>query len=102
MPPSPGSGESVDQMRILMTESVNNTIGTLENSKENLTNESSLETAEQLTTNLEAVKEKISSAETGDNLIEIKQELDALLAEAPDDIKIILPHNMGFRTKDAE
>jgi hypothetical protein len=58
VPPSPGSGESVDQMKIRMTESINNTIETLENSKENLTNESSLEVTEQLTTNLEAVKEK--------------------------------------------
>jgi hypothetical protein len=95
LPPSPGSGESVDQMKIRMTESVNNTIETLENSKENLTNESSLEAAEQLTSNLEAIKEKISSAETEDNLLQIKQELGALLAEAPEDIKIILPQNMG-------
>ena len=95
MRPSPGSGESVDQMKTRMTESVNDTIGTLENSKENLTNEVSLEAAEQLTTNLESIKEKISSAETEDNLLQIKQELDALLATAPDDIKIILPQNMG-------
>jgi len=95
VPPSHGSGESVDQMKMRMTESVNNTIETLENSKENLTNESSLEVAEQLTTNLEAIKEKISSAETEDDLLQIKQELDALLAAVPDDIKIILPQNMG-------
>lgn len=95
IPPSPGSGDSVDQMKTRMTESLNNTIETLENSKENLTNESSLEAAEQLTTSLKAIKEKISSAETEDDLLQIKQELDASLAAAPDDIKIILPQNMG-------
>ena len=95
VPPSPGSGDSVDQMKTRMTESLNNTIETLENSKENLTNESSLEAAEQLTTSLKAIKEKISSAETEDDLLQIKQELDASLAAAPDDIKIILPQNMG-------
>ncbi len=95
VPPSPVSGESVDQMKAQMAESVNNTIETLENSKENLTNELSLEAAEQLTTNLEAIKEKISSAETEDDLLQIKQEIDALLATAPDEIKIILPQNMG-------
>lgn len=95
VPPSPGSGESVDQMKARMTESVNNTIETLENSKENLTNELSLEAAEQLTTNLEAIKKKISGAETEDDILQIKQEFDALLATAPDDIKIIFPQNMG-------
>lgn len=95
VPPSPSSGDSVDQMKTRMTESLNNTIETLENSKENLTNESSLEAAEQLTTSLKAIKENISSAETEDDLLQIKQELDALLAAAPDDIKIILPQNMG-------
>ncbi len=82
-------------MKSRITESINTTIETLENSKENLTNESSLEAAEQLITNLEAIKEKISSAENGDDLLQIKQELDALFAAAPDDIKIILPQNMG-------
>jgi hypothetical protein len=95
VPPSSGSGDSVDQMKTRMTESLNNTIETLENSKENLTNESSLEAAEQLTTSLKAMKENISSAETEDDLLQIKQKLDASLAAAPDDIKIILPQNMG-------
>ena len=95
VPPSPGSVDSVDQMKTRMTESLNNTIETLENSKENLTNESSLEAAEQLTTSLKAIKENISSAETENDLLQIKQELDASLAAAPDDIKIILPQNMG-------
>lgn len=95
VPPSPGSVDSVDQMKTRMTESLNNTIETLENSKENLTNESSLEAAEQLTTSLKAIKEKISSAETENDLLQIKQELDASLAAAPDDIKVILPQNMG-------
>jgi hypothetical protein len=94
IPPSTDSGESVDQMKSRMTESLNTTIETLENSKENLTNESSIEAAEKLTTNLEAIKKKISNAETQDDLLQIKQELDALFAAAPNDIKIILPPNI--------
>ncbi|HEY3362975.1 MAG TPA: hypothetical protein VGK06_14455 [Methanosarcina sp.] len=78
-----------------MIESVNITIETLDNSKENLTNESSLEAAEKLTTNLEAIKEKLSSAKTEDDLLQIKQELDKLFVAAPNDIKVILSQNMG-------
>ncbi|HET8688181.1 MAG TPA: hypothetical protein VFM18_16225, partial [Methanosarcina sp.] len=36
-----------------------------------------------------------SSAETEDDLLETKQELDALLATASEDIKVILPPNTG-------
>lgn len=82
-------------MKSQMAESVNITIETLDNSKENLINESSLEAAEKLTTNLEAIKEKISSAKTEDNLLQIKQELGALYTAAPDNIKVILSQSMG-------
>lgn len=99
-PLSPGSGESFDQMKSRMTESVNNTIATLGNSKANLTNESSIEAAEKLITDLKSIQEEISNAETEDELIKIKQELDTLFATAPGEIKSIpglIHQNMGPR-----
>lgn len=97
VPPSPGSEESFDQMKTRMTESVNRTIETLENSKEDLDDES-LEKAEQLITDLESIQEKLSNAETEDELLEIKDELDTLLDAAPEELKSIpglIPQNMG-------
>jgi hypothetical protein len=95
VPPLPGSEESFDQMKSQMTESVNRTIETLENSTGNLDNESSLESAEKLITDLKSIKEEISNAKTEDELFTIKKELDALFAAAPEELKSILPQDMG-------
>lgn len=94
VPPSPASEESFDQMKTQMTKMVNETIETLENSKEDLDNES-LEDAEQLITDLESIKEEISGVESQEDLLTIKKELDNLFATAPEDIKNILPQAMG-------
>jgi hypothetical protein len=97
---SPGSGESFDQMKVWMTESVNNSIGILGNSKASFTNESSFEAAEKLITDLKSIQEELSYAETKDELIKIKQELDTLFAAAPEELKGIpglFPQNMGPR-----
>lgn len=93
-PPSHGSEESFDQMKTRMTEMVNETIETLENSKGDLDDES-LEEAEQLITDLESIKEEISSAESEDELLTIKTKLDNLFAATSEDLKTLLPKAMG-------
>lgn len=98
MPSSSGSRESFDQMKARMTESVNITIENLESSKVNLDNESTREAAEKLITDLKSIKEELSNAETEDDLIKIRQELDTLDETAPEELKNtpgLLPHNTG-------
>jgi hypothetical protein len=100
MPTLSGSGQSFDQMKARMTESVNITIGNLESSKANMDNETSIEAAEKLITDLKSIKEELSNAKTEDDLIQIKQELDTLFNAAPEELKNIpglLPQNMGPR-----
>lgn len=92
MPPSPGPRESFDEMKIRMTESVNVTIENLESSKENFNNESTREASEKLIKDLKLIKEEISNAKTEDDLIKIRQELDTLFNEVPEEVK----NNAGF------
>ena len=96
LPPSPGSEESFDQMKTRMAESVDRTIETLEASKEDLGSESSVESAEKLISDLESITDEISNAETEDELLEIRSELDTLLNEAPEELKSLpglIPQN---------
>ncbi len=57
--PSRGSEESFDQMKTRMAESVGRTIETLEDSKEDLGSESSVESAKKLISSLESIKDEI-------------------------------------------
>jgi len=100
MPTLSGSGQSFDQMKARMTESVNITIDNLESSEANMDKESSIQAAEKLITDLKSIKEELSNAKTEDDLIQIKQELDTLFNAAPEELKNIpglLPQNMGPR-----
>jgi hypothetical protein len=100
MPTSSGSGESFDQMKARMTESVNTTIEKLEKLKANSDNESTIEAAEKLITDLKSLKEELSNAETEEDLIKIGQELVTLFNAAPEELKNtpgLLPHNSGPR-----
>jgi hypothetical protein len=100
MSPSSGSGQSFDQMKARMTESVNITIDNLESSEANMDKESSIQAAEKLITDLKSIKEELSNAKTEDDLIKIKQELDTLFNAAPEELKNIaglIPQNMGPR-----
>jgi hypothetical protein len=100
MPSSPVSGKSFDQMKAMMTESVNVTLENLEKSKSNLDNESTAEAAEKLITDLKSIKEELSNAKTEDDLVKIRQELNTLFNAAPEESKNnsdFLPQNMGQR-----
>jgi hypothetical protein len=98
MPPTSGSGESFDQMKARMTESVNITIENLNSSKVNLDNESTLEAAEKLITDLKSIQVELSNANTEDDLIKIRQELTTLFNAASDELKTtpgLLHSNVG-------
>jgi hypothetical protein len=87
MPPSSGYEESFDQMKARMTESVNITIENLKELKANSDNESTIEAAEKLITDLKSLKEELSNAETDEDLIKIRQELITLFNAAPEELK---------------
>lgn len=86
--------EDFDTMQSRMTESVDMMIVTLENSTEDL-DADSLASAEELISGLTSVKEEISKAETESDLQTIREELDALLEEAPEELKSIPGFGMG-------
>lgn len=86
--------EDFDTMQSRMNESVDRMIETLENSTENL-DADTLASAEEMISGLTSIKEKISEAETESDLQAIREELDALLEEAPEELKSISGFGMG-------
>lgn len=86
--------EDFDTMQSRMTESVDRMIEALENSTEEL-DEDTLASSEELISGLTSIKEEISGAETASDLQTIRKELDALLEEAPEELKSISGFGMG-------
>jgi hypothetical protein len=86
--------EDFDTMQSRMTESVDRMIEVLENSTEEF-DEDTLASAEELIIELTSIKEEISEAETASDLQTIREELDALLEEAPEELKNISGFGMG-------
>ncbi|AKB36235.1 hypothetical protein MSSAC_1645 [Methanosarcina siciliae C2J] len=80
--------EDFDTMQSRMTESVDRMIETLENSTEEIDDET-LASAEELISGLTSIKEEISEAESESDLQKIREELDTLLEEAPEELKSI-------------
>ncbi len=80
--------EDFDTMQSRMTESVDRMIEALENSTEDL-DADTLESAEEMISGLTSIKDEISAAETESDLQNIREELDALLEEAPEELKSI-------------
>ncbi|WP_440948629.1 hypothetical protein ACSAZL_10595 [Methanosarcina sp. T3] len=80
--------EDFDTMQSRMTESVDRMIEALENSTEELDDET-LASAEELISGLTSIKEEISEAESESDLQAIREELDALLEETPEELKNI-------------
>ena len=86
--------EDFDTMQSRMTESVDRMIEALENSTEDLEGDT-LASAEEMVGELTSIKEEISEAETESDLQAIREELDSLLAEAPEEFKSIPGFGMG-------
>lgn len=80
--------EDFDTMQSRMTESVDRMIEALENSTEELDDET-LASSEELISGLTSIKEEISEAESESDLQTIREELDTLLEEAPEELKSI-------------
>lgn len=80
--------EDFDTMQSRMIESVDRMIAALENSTEDL-DVDTLESAEEMISDLTSIKEEISEAETESDLQTIREELDALLETAPEELKSI-------------
>jgi hypothetical protein len=86
--------EDFETMQSRMTESVERMIEALENSTEDL-DADTLSSAEDMISELTSIKEEISAAETETDLQTIREELDALLEEAPEELKSISGFGMG-------
>lgn len=86
--------EDFDTMQSRMAETVDRMIETLENSTEDLDGDT-LASAEEMISELTSIKDEISEAETESDLQTIREELDSLLAEAPEELKSIPGFGMG-------
>jgi hypothetical protein len=86
--------EDFETMQSRMVESVERMIEALENSTEDL-DADTLASAEEMISELTSIKEEISAAETETDLQTIREELDALLEEAPEELKSISGFGMG-------
>lgn len=86
--------EDFETMQSRMTESVERMIEALENSTEDL-DADTLASAEDIISELTSIKEEISAAETETDLQTIREEIDALLEEAPEELKSISGFGMG-------
>jgi len=86
--------EDFDTMQSRMAESVDRMIEALENSTEELDDET-LASAEELISELTSIKEEISESESESDLQTIREELDSLLKEAPEELKSISGFGMG-------
>ncbi|MDY9925034.1 hypothetical protein [Methanosarcina sp.] len=91
-PPFPE--EDFDTMQSRMIESVDRIIVALENSTQGLDTDT-LQSAEEMINGLTSIKEEVSEAETESDLQTIREELDTLLEEAPDELKSISGFEMG-------
>lgn len=91
-PPFPE--EDFDTMQSRMIESVDRIIVALENSTQGLDIDT-LQSAEEMINGLTSIKEEVSEAETESDLQTIREELDTLLEEAPDELKSISGFGMG-------
>jgi len=80
--------EDFDTMQSRMTESIDRMIEALENSTEELDDET-LASAEELINGLSSIKEEISEAESDSDLQTIREELDTLLEETPEELRNI-------------
>lgn len=87
--------EDFDTMQSRMIESVDRMIVALENSIEGLDTDI-LQSAEEMINGLTSIKEEVSEAETESDLQTIREELDTLLEEAPDELKSVSGFGMGF------
>ncbi|AKB74748.1 hypothetical protein MSLAZ_1487 [Methanosarcina lacustris Z-7289] len=85
-PPSPEGNFSTMQSR--MTESVDRMIETLGNSTEDL-DADTLASAKEMISELTAIKEEISNAETTSDLQTVREKLDTLIKAAPEELKSI-------------
>ncbi|MCQ1534931.1 hypothetical protein FTO70_04345 [Methanosarcina sp. KYL-1] len=81
--------EAFGMMKSRMTESIDSMIGNLEGSMEDL-DDDLLEDAEGLKEGLESIKEDLEAAGTDSELMEIRDELNSLIEEAPEELKSIL------------
>ncbi|HIH74071.1 MAG TPA: hypothetical protein HA306_01940 [Methanosarcina sp.] len=86
--------EDFGTMQSRMIESVDRMIEVIGNSTENL-DADTLESAEEMMTELTSIKEQISEAETESDLQTIREELGTLLEEAPEELKTIPGFGMG-------
>jgi hypothetical protein len=86
--------EDFDTMQSRMAESVDRMIEFLENSIEDL-DDDTLDSAEELISGLTLIKEELSEAETDSDLQTIREELDTLLKKAPEEVKSISGFGMG-------
>jgi len=86
--------EDFDTMQSRMIESIDRMILALENSTEGLDTDT-LQSAEEMINGLTSIKEEVSEAETESDLQTIREELDTLLEEAPDELKSISGFEMG-------
>ncbi|MHC1753867.1 MAG: hypothetical protein AB9861_00250 [Methanosarcina sp.] len=86
--------EDFDTMQSRMIESVDRMIVALENSTEDL-DADTLESAEEMISELTSIKGELSEAETDSDLQTIREELDTLLEEAPEELKSISGLGMG-------
>lgn len=77
-----------------MTESVDRMIEALGNSTEDL-DADTLESAEDLISELTSIKEEISNAETASDLQTVREELDTLLKAVPEELKSISGFGMS-------
>jgi hypothetical protein len=87
-------GEDFETMQSRMAESVDRMIEALENSTEDL-DADTLASAEEMISELTSIKEEISEAETESDLQTIREELDALLEDAPEELKNISGFGRG-------
>lgn len=86
--------EDFDTMQSRMNESVDRMIEALDNSTEEL-DADTLKSAEEMKNNLTSIKEEISAAETESDLQTIREKFDALLKDAPEELKNISGFGMG-------
>lgn len=86
--------EDFETVQSRMTESVDRMIESLENSTEDL-DADTLESAEELISGLTSIKEEISEAETESDLKTVREELDVMLEEVPEELKSIPGFGMG-------
>ncbi|WP_229392413.1 hypothetical protein [Methanosarcina sp. DH2] len=86
--------DDFDTMQSRMIESVDRMIVALENSTEGLDTDT-LQSTEEMINGLTSIKEEVSEAETESDLQTIREKLDTLLEEAPDELKSISGFGMG-------